>query len=93
MYTHEPFSSSIHVFVKLTADFYYASIVCICTYPLTPCVFFFKCILSLETYLNSNYDDLAKKRAIPGRIFLIAIYIPTVPSAERHGRNAAQQPL
>ena len=32
------------------------------------------------------YDDLAyeqKKRAIPGRIFLIAIYIPTVPSAER----------
>ena len=43
------------------------------------------------------YDDLAyeqKKRAIPGRIFLIiiAIYIPMVPpSAERQtrGRNAA----
>ena len=61
--------------------------------PPYPMCFFFKCILSLETYLNSNYDDLAKKRAIPGRIFLIAIYIPTVPSAERHGRNAAQQPL
>jgi len=28
------------VFVKLTADFY-ASIVCICTYPPTPVVFFF----------------------------------------------------
>ena len=27
-----------------------------------------------------------KKRAIPGRIFLIAIYIPMVPSAERRHR-------
>ena len=51
-------------------------------YPWVNCL----CILSLKTYLNSNYDDLAyeqKKRAIPGRIFLIAIYIPTVPSPER----------
>ena len=32
-----------------------------------------------------------KKRAIPGRIFLIAIYIPMVPSAER--QNATFPPV
>ena len=62
-------------------------------YPWVNCL----CILSLKTYLNSNYDDLAyeqKKRAIPGRIFLIAIYIPTVPpmGLARDRARAADRP-